>query len=63
MNNDNNRRSGPGRGNSFRQWNDRPREMHNATCSACKKECQVPFKPKEDRPVYCKDCFAKQRDN
>ena len=40
----------------------RPREMHKATCSDCKKECEVPFKPSGDRPVYCKECFAKRRD-
>ncbi|MEK6873365.1 MAG: CxxC-x17-CxxC domain-containing protein [Nanoarchaeota archaeon] len=39
-----------------------PREMHKAICSECKKECEVPFKPKEDRPVYCKECYAKHRD-
>jgi CxxC-x17-CxxC domain-containing protein len=29
------------------------REMHTTTCGDCGNECQVPFKPKEDRPVYC----------
>ena len=38
-----------------------PREMHDATCSKCGKETQVPFKPAEDRPVYCRDCFAEVR--
>ena len=36
-----------------------PREMHNVTCSDCGKATQVPFKPTEGRPVYCRDCFAK----
>lgn len=43
-----------------------PREMHNATCADCQKQTQVPFKPTEGRPVYCRDCFAKRsppRDN
>lgn len=40
----------------------RPREMHKATCSECKQECEVPFKPSGDRPVYCKSCFAKRKD-
>ncbi|HTZ11269.1 MAG TPA: CxxC-x17-CxxC domain-containing protein [Candidatus Margulisiibacteriota bacterium] len=43
-----------GYGNGYRQ-------MNKAVCSDCKKECEVPFKPREDRPVYCKDCFAKRR--
>ena len=38
-----------------------PREMHKAVCSECKKECEVPFKPTEGKPVYCKDCFQKHR--
>lgn len=37
-----------------------PREMHKATCSDCKCECEVPFKPTEGKPVYCRDCFAKR---
>ncbi|NOX71942.1 MAG: DNA-directed RNA polymerase [Candidatus Micrarchaeota archaeon] len=38
-----------------------PREMHKAICSDCGKECEVPFKPTEGRPVYCRDCFQKHR--
>ena len=39
------------------------REMHKATCAECNKECEVPFKPSGDRPVYCKECFSKRRDS
>jgi CxxC-x17-CxxC domain-containing protein len=38
-----------------------PREMHKAVCSECGKECEVPFKPTEGKPVYCRDCFMKKR--
>ena len=38
-----------------------PREMHKATCADCKKECEVPFKPSGDRPVYCRECFSKRK--
>jgi CxxC-x17-CxxC domain-containing protein len=38
-----------------------PREMHKATCADCGKECEVPFKPTEGRPVYCRDCYPKHR--
>jgi len=38
-----------------------PREMTDAVCSECGQPCQVPFKPTEGRPVYCRDCFAKKR--
>jgi CxxC-x17-CxxC domain-containing protein len=35
-------------------------EMHQATCSECNKECQVPFRPNGSRPIFCSDCFSKQ---
>ena len=53
-------RSGGNRGGGFRS-NFGPREMHKATCSECKKECEVPFKPTDGKPVYCKECYAKHR--
>ena len=34
-----------------------PREMYTAICARCSAETQVPFKPVEDRPVYCLECF------
>ena len=40
-----------------------PREKHKAVCDDCKQECEVPFKPTEGRPVYCKDCYAKKNPN
>ena len=39
-----------------------PREMHKAVCAECGKECEVPFKPTEGRPVYCRECFSKKRE-
>ena len=44
-----------------RNFNNGPREMHKATCTQCKQECEVPFKPTEGRDVFCKDCFSKNR--
>jgi CxxC-x17-CxxC domain-containing protein len=38
-----------------------PREMHKAVCADCKADCEVPFKPTEGKPVYCKECYAKHR--
>ncbi len=38
-----------------------PREMHKAKCADCGNECEVPFKPQEGRPVYCRDCYQKHR--
>jgi CxxC-x17-CxxC domain-containing protein len=36
----------------------RPREMFQATCSNCGQMAEVPFNPRGDKPVYCRDCFA-----
>ena len=38
-----------------------PREMFPVTCSNCGVETEVPFRPRGDRPVYCSDCFSKER--
>ena len=48
---------GGGRGNFDRG----PREMHDAVCAECKKDCQVPFKPSGDKPVLCGDCYKKSK--
>jgi CxxC-x17-CxxC domain-containing protein len=34
--------------------------MTKVTCSTCKKECEVPFKPTSNKPVYCDKCFSKR---
>ncbi len=38
------------------------REIHTAVCAECGGEARIPFKPKDDRPVYCSECFAKQKE-
>lgn len=38
------------------------REFFTAICASCGKEARVPFQPREDRAVYCSDCFAKMRE-
>lgn len=47
-------------GNEYRERSG-PREMHTAICASCKREAQVPFVPRGDKPVYCSDCFQEQR--
>ncbi|MBE6092685.1 zinc-ribbon domain containing protein [Selenomonas ruminantium] len=37
------------------------RPMFKVVCAECGKETEVPFEPKNDRPVYCRDCFNKKR--
>jgi CxxC-x17-CxxC domain-containing protein len=36
-------------------------EMFTVTCSECGKTAEVPFQPRGDRPVYCSDCYRKNR--
>ena len=37
------------------------REMFPAVCAQCGKSTQVPFEPRNDRPVYCSDCYSSRR--
>jgi len=48
-----------GRG-GFGGRDSREKTMFQTTCGSCGKPCEVPFTPKGDRPVYCRDCFKKQ---
>lgn len=45
----------------FGNFSRAPREMHKATCADCGSECEVPFKPTEGKPVYCRECYRKHR--
>jgi CxxC-x17-CxxC domain-containing protein len=38
-----------------------PRQMYPAVCSACGKETEVPFEPRSEKPVYCRECFQDRR--
>ncbi len=38
-----------------------PREMFEAVCAGCGGTARVPFQPRQDRPVYCSDCFSKDK--
>jgi CxxC-x17-CxxC domain-containing protein len=37
------------------------RTMSKAVCSECGQECEVPFKPTEGKPVYCRECFKSKK--
>ncbi|MDR2655766.1 MAG: zinc-ribbon domain containing protein [Oscillospiraceae bacterium] len=37
------------------------REYFTATCANCGGEARIPFRPREDRPVYCSNCFEKMK--
>jgi CxxC-x17-CxxC domain-containing protein len=34
------------------------REMFDAVCAQCGESTTVPFKPRGDRPVYCRSCYS-----
>jgi CxxC-x17-CxxC domain-containing protein len=56
------RPSGGGQQGQIKQ--DRPhreRVLYKAICADCNKECEVPFRPSQDRPVYCKECFSSRK--
>ena len=37
------------------------RQMYPAVCAECGKDCEVPFEPREGRPVYCSECYNKTK--
>lgn len=39
------------------------RQMFPAVCAQCGKETEVPFEPREGRPVYCSDCYSNIKTN
>ncbi|MEK7512511.1 MAG: CxxC-x17-CxxC domain-containing protein [Patescibacteria group bacterium] len=47
--------------NSFSDRDEGRPAMHSATCSECGVSCELPFRPSGDRPVFCSDCFGKQK--
>lgn len=59
-------RFGGGRDRGFGIGGDRNgsrRDMHKAICSDCGNNCEVPFRPTGDKPIFCSDCFKGKRDN
>jgi len=56
---------GGGGGGGFRGGNrggDRGEiTMHKAVCDECHKSCEVPFRPSNDKPIYCSECFGSKR--
>ncbi len=54
------RNSGDDRGSRYSR-DDRRDESTTVTCSDCGTECQVPFVPRTNKPVYCSDCFRQNK--
>lgn len=58
-----NRNSGSSGRRDFNRRDGGDRQMHKAICSNCGRECEVPFMPSGNKPVYCSDCFEKMGRN
>jgi CxxC-x17-CxxC domain-containing protein len=55
-------RGGRGRGGGSGGGYDRgSRESFDVVCAECGAPTTVPFKPAEDRPVYCRECYRSKR--
>ncbi len=39
------------------------RQMYSVICDGCGQPTEVPFQPRGDKPVYCRECFNAQRAN
>ncbi len=53
-------RRSPGREPRRSSRNERDFQMTKVICSSCGDECEVPFKPTSNKPVYCDNCFVKK---
>jgi CxxC-x17-CxxC domain-containing protein len=60
-----NQRGGRDKGRGYsaggRDFGRRDRQMFRAVCSNCGKNCEVPFHPTGDKPVYCSECFEQRK--
>lgn len=52
-------RSSRPEGRSFERPRTGALELHRVICASCGESCEVPFKPTNNKPVYCRDCFKK----
>lgn len=55
------RGSGDGPGYGASGFASEPRQMFPAVCADCGRETMVPFEPRSNRPVYCRECFQRHR--
>lgn len=49
------------RGYGGRGYSQGPRQMYAVVCASCGRDAEVPFEPRQGRPVYCNDCFTRER--
>ena len=51
---------GSSRSSNYGSGSQGTRQMYKAVCADCGTETEVPFEPRQGRPVYCRDCFEKR---
>ncbi len=51
------RKASQGNGNGYASRS--ARQMYPAVCAQCGKATEVPFEPRNGRPVYCRECYNK----
>lgn len=51
------RQAAAGYTNNNSNFRSRP-QMFAAICAHCGKATEVPFQPRQGRPVYCRDCYS-----
>jgi CxxC-x17-CxxC domain-containing protein len=54
------RKAQRGTGTAMPSFGGGTREMFDAVCAQCGESTTVPFRPRGDRPVYCRTCFMAQ---
>lgn len=47
-------------GGGYQRRDSGPRQMFSAVCDECGNNCEVPFRPSGDKPIYCSSCFEKR---
>jgi len=58
--NDSQDRSPRNRGSRDRNSQHSDKQMFKAVCAECDSDCEVPFRPTGDKPIYCSECFSNQ---
>ena len=56
-------RKAQGNGSGSSSYGASSRQMFPAVCAECGKQTELPFEPRDGRPVYCRDCYSKVRPN
>ncbi|OGO02258.1 MAG: zinc-binding protein [Chloroflexi bacterium RBG_13_53_26] len=52
-------RRAQGNGNGSSSYGTPRRQMFPVVCADCGKQTEVPFEPRDGRPVYCSDCYSR----